>query len=288
MSSSTRSALIFGCGYLGRRVADGWVAEGRPVAALTRSRADALAKAGITPVVGDVLDPAALRALPAADTVVYAVGYDRRAGKSMRDVYVQGLANVLDALARTGPGPTRFVYVSSTSVYGQSDGEEVDELSLTAPTQSSAAVVLDAEALLRDRRPDAIALRFAGIYGPGRLLRKQPLLNGDPFVGDADKWLNLIHVADGVRAVRAAEAHGKRGETYNIADGTPVRRRDFYTRLAELLGAPPAQFEPFPEEATIPHEANRKIDARKARVELGFRPEFPDYKAGLAAAVAGG
>ena len=287
MSSSSRSSLIFGCGYLGRRVADSWVAEGRRVAALTRSRADTLAAAGITPIVGDVLNPASLTALPAADTVLYAVGYDRRAGKPMQDVYVNGLANVLDGLERTPAAPARIIYVSSTSVYGQSDEEEVDELSLTGPTQSSGVVVLEAEKLLRSRRPDAIILRFAGIYGPGRLLRKQPLLNGDPYVGDADKWLNLIQVADGVRAVRAAAAVGRPGETYNIADGTPVRRRAFYTRLAELLGAPPAQFEPLPPEATVPFEANRKVDARKARDELGFRPEFPDYSSGLAASVGG-
>jgi nucleoside-diphosphate-sugar epimerase len=134
--------------------------------------------------------------------------------------------------------------------------------------------------VLRAKLPAAVILRFAGIYGPGRVLRRQALLNGEPLVGDADKWLNLIHVEDGVRAVLAAEERGRAGETYLVADGSPVTRREFYTRSAELLGAPSARFEHKPESA-----ANRRISNRKARVELGFTPEYPSFAEGLAASV---
>src|SRR5215207_4117321 len=95
-SPSELPALVVGCGYLGRRVAARWVAAGRRVAALTRRNADALAALGIEPVVGDVSDPATLRNLPAASTVLYAVGMDRTQGKTMREVYVNGLGHVLD------------------------------------------------------------------------------------------------------------------------------------------------------------------------------------------------
>src|SRR4051794_23967459 len=108
-------ALVIGCGYLGRRVAARWVAAGRRVYALTRCNAAALAAMGLVPVVGDVLDPASLRDLPRAATVLYAVGLDRGSGKTMHDVYVHGLSHVLDTL----PPCDRFVYVSSTGVYGQ-------------------------------------------------------------------------------------------------------------------------------------------------------------------------
>ncbi|MFO0850615.1 MAG: SDR family oxidoreductase [Gemmataceae bacterium] len=277
MSSSPEPALIVGCGYLGRRVAAAWVRDGRPVFALTRGRADELAALGVTPVVGDVTDPASLRALPAVGTVLYAVGMDRTAGKSMRAVYVDGLRNVLDAL----PTPRRFLYVSSTGVYGQTDGTVVDETSPTEPVELSGRVVLEAEQVLRDKLPSAVVLRFAGIYGPGRLLRRQALLNGEPLVGDADKWLNLIHVDDGVRAVRAAE-RAEPGGTYLIADDTPVRRRDFYTHLAKLLGAPEARFEPGPPGGAEP---SRRVSNRKARERLGFVPTYPSYLEGLAASV---
>jgi nucleoside-diphosphate-sugar epimerase len=270
-------ALILGCGYLGRRVAARWVAAGRRVFALTRRNADALAALGVEPVVGDVLDPGSLRKLPRVATVLYAVGMDRSQGRTMHEVYVNGLGHVLDTL----PPPNRFVHVSSTGVYGQTDGGWVDEASSTEPAEESGRVVLEAERLLRARLPAAVVLRFAGIYGPDRLLRRDALLAGKPLAGDAEKWLNLIHVADGVEAVLAAETRAMPGETYNVADDSPVTRREFYTLLAQLLHAPPAAFDHRPE----PASPNRRVSNRKARTRLGWSPAFPGCREGLAPVV---
>src|SRR5262249_40213841 len=146
------------------------------------------------------------------NTVVHAIGLDRNSGQSMRDVYLQGLANVLDAL----PAPEHFLYISSSSVYGQTDGGWVDESSPTEPVEESGKIVLEAERLLRARLPSAIVLRFAGIYGPDRLLRQKSIQAGEVIVGDPEKWLNLIQVADGAAAVLAAQTRGKPGATYNI------------------------------------------------------------------------
>jgi nucleoside-diphosphate-sugar epimerase len=270
-------ALILGCGYLGRRVAARWVAAGRTVAALTRRNADALAAVGIRPLVGDVLDPASLRNLPRASTVLYAVGLDRAAGKTMHEVSVNGLRHVLDTI----PTPDRFVYVSSTGVYAQADGGWVDEESPAEPVEESGRVVLEAERLLRSRLPAAVVLRFAGIYGPDRLLWRRPILRGEPLVGDAQRWLNLVHVSDGADAVLAAEARAAPGELYHVADDVPVSRGDFFLLLARLLRATPA-FEHRPE----PGSANRRVSNRKARERLGWSPRFPSYREGLPAAVA--
>jgi nucleoside-diphosphate-sugar epimerase len=276
MAPPAFDTLVLGCGYLGRRAAQAWLQDGRRVAALTRQRSAELSKDGIVPFPGDVLDPMSLRALPTANTILYAVGMDRSAGRSMREVYVEGLRNVLNAMAHSPDA--KWITVSSTGVYGQIDGSEVDEASTTEPIEESGRVVLEAERLLHAMRPSAMILRFAGIYGPNRLLRRDPILRGEPFVGDAEKWLNLIHVDDGVRAVRAAEAKGVPGRTYLVSDGTPVTRRDYYTRLAEVLNAPPARFEPGP----IKVEPNRRISNRLMIQELGFVPEYPSYLEGLA------
>jgi nucleoside-diphosphate-sugar epimerase len=275
MSPPAIDALIVGCGYLGRRVAARWVAAGMRVAALTRRNAAALAALGVDPIPGDILDPETLRSIPRARTVLYAIGTDRTSGKTMREVYVDGLRHVLGTL----PPPDRFVYVSSTGLYGQTGGEWVDETSPTDPVEESGRVVRDAEGLLRAELPGAIVLRFAGIYGPDRLLRRQAVLAGEPLVGDAEKWLNLIHVEDGADAVLAAADRGVPGETYNVADDEPVSRRAFYTRLAVVLGAPPARFEPKPE----PGAANRQVSNRKLRAALDWQPRFPSYREGLAA-----
>ena len=220
--------LVIGCGYLGRRVAARWRAAGSRVFAATRSRghADEFQRSGLEPVICDVLDHSSLRALPDATVVVYCVGLDRTAGVDMRTVYVDGLANVLTALAgKRNPtaGGGRFVYVSSTGVYAQSDGREVDENAATEPAAESGRVVLDAERLLHQRRPDAIILRFAGIYGPGRLIREKAVRSGEPLSGDPDQWLNLIHVEDGAAAVLAALERGRPGAVYNVCDDRPVR-----------------------------------------------------------------
>ena len=273
--------LIIGCGYLGHRVADLWTTAGRRVLALTRNRSEELQKFGIEPILGDVTDPTTLTVLPAASTVLYAVGLDRTSGKSMSEVYIQGLRNVLDAL----PSFERFIYVSSTSVYGQIDGSIVEESSPTEPFEESGKIVLEAERLLRDRRPGSIILRFAGIYGPGRLLRKQAILKGEPLMGDPEKWLNLIEVRDGARAVLAAEARASSGETFIIADDTPVSRRDFYTHLAKLLNAPVAKFEAGTPGVPISRDTNRRLTNRKAKAGLGWLPEYGSYRDGLAAAI---
>lgn len=263
---------MIGCGYLGMQVASRLRAGGAEVCATTRkpARAERFAALGLTPVPFDVLSPAAL---PEADAVVHAVGFDRASGESMRRVYVQGLANVLAAL----PGRPRFVHVSSTSVYGQRDGGWVDESAATEPADESGRVVLDAERLLRERRPDAVVLRFAGIYGPGRLMRAASLRAGEPVPADPAGWLNLIHVEDGAAIVAAAVAGVEAGSTLNVSDGSPVRRGDFYAELARLLGAPPPRF------VAGGEAADRRIDAGRLRAALGLRAKYEDYRAGLAA-----
>jgi nucleoside-diphosphate-sugar epimerase len=212
---------------------------------------------------------------------LYSVGFDRGAGRSMRAVYVNGLDNVLAAL----PAPGQFLYVSSTGVYGQCHGEEVDETAATEPAEESGRVVLEAEGVLRRRLPAAVVLRFAGIYGPERLPRAQALRAGEPLVGDPEKWLNLIHVEDGAAAVLAADGRGRPGAVYNVADDRPVRRREFYGLLARLLGAPEPRFVPPAPDAPLPaHErADRRVGNRRLRQDLAVELRYPTYREGLAA-----
>jgi nucleoside-diphosphate-sugar epimerase len=275
--------LVIGCGYLGEFVAAEWRDRGE-VFVTTRSpeRAEDF-RNDYTPVVCDVLRPEMLRGLPQAEQVLYAIGYDRTSGASMREVYVQGLANVLDHL----PRPRRLIYVSSTSVYGKKDGSWVDEDSPTEPLENAGRVVLEAERLLRERCPEAIVLRFAGIYGPDRLLRLKAVRAGDPIGGEPDRWLNLIHVFDGVEAVLRAAAKGRAGRVYNVADGYPGTRRLFYTELARLVGAPEPRFVPAaPDQPRPAHDlANRRVRNDRMRRELGVRLRFPSYEEGLSAIV---
>src|SRR5690606_32277786 len=89
-SPVSKTRLILGCGYLGRRVARLWREQGDRVYALTRSaeNAEAFRAEGLEPIVGDILQPESLKALPDCDTLLYAVGFDRTAGRTQRDVSV--------------------------------------------------------------------------------------------------------------------------------------------------------------------------------------------------------
>ncbi|WP_020468407.1 SDR family oxidoreductase [Zavarzinella formosa] len=276
------SALIIGCGYLGRVVARRWIAKGFQISALTRSKPAELAALGITPVIGDVTEPASL-VLPASDHVLYAVGMDRTAGKTMRDVYLTGLANLLERL----PPTKSFIYVSSTSVYGHTNGEWVDEASATQPIEESGKLLLECEHLLHSKKPEAIILRFAGIYGPGRVIRRAAIERDEPLTADPEKWLNLIHVHDGAAIVEDVSDRPQQGEIFNVSDGTPVTRRDFYTQMAILLNAPPARFNPpVPGETTGTHDqTNRRISNKKLRDAYATEFEFPDAESGLRASI---
>src|SRR4051794_34486777 len=97
--------LIFGCGYLGKRVATRWQSAGHNVIVVTRSekRADEFRQQGLSALVSDVTNPASLANLPVADTVLFSVGYDRSqptTAHSIYDVYAGGMQNVVAALAQ--------------------------------------------------------------------------------------------------------------------------------------------------------------------------------------------
>lgn len=280
--------LVVGCGYLGQRVARLWRTAGHAVHCLTRSaeHAEQMRSEGYSPIVGDVTQPDTLRQLPAAQTVLYAVGNDRRAGLPMRSVYVDGLRNVLNSL----PAETeRIVYISSTGVYGSADGKWVNEETNCHPTGESGKVCLKAEQTLSEhllgRR--AVILRLAGIYGPGRLPWQDKLKAGEPIDASGFGYLNLIHVEDAARIVLAAEERANPPCRYLVSDGKPAARSEYYAELARLLGAPPPSFIPPPLDSARAARAaaDKKIDSRRMFADLGVLLLYPDYRAGLKAIV---
>ncbi|MFO0842681.1 MAG: hypothetical protein U0797_09850 [Gemmataceae bacterium] len=83
----------------------------------------------------------------------------------------------------------------------------------------------------------------------------------------------------------AAADRGEAGGVYNVSDGSPVRRRDFYARLAGLLERPAAAVVPPPDPVPASERVNRRVLSRRLRDELGFRPKYPSYVEGLAASL---
>jgi nucleoside-diphosphate-sugar epimerase len=296
--------LVVGCGYLGTRVADRWLAAGSRVFGITRreSRAAELAAHGIEPVVADVTAAPgsaafiadAIRRLPEIDTVFWAVGFDRSAAASHRDVHVGGLSAMLDAFADGRSVRPRVILSSSTGVWGDADGGFVDETTPVHPSREAGRVLVEAESLLRTHPlGPGVSLRFAGLYGPGRLPRIADLQAGRPIPADPDSWLNMIHVDDAARIVcaiadRGASAGGEDSiprPLYVVSDGQPVRRRDWYGRLADLSHSPPPTWDPA---APRIRGADKRVNPAMLFRDFEIALEHPDSLNGIEAILRGG
>lgn len=284
------STLIVGCGFLGRRVARILVDRGERVYGTTRSRDKfaELKRIGIEPVLADLVQESTLADLPAADRVLCSAGYDRASRIPMRRVSVDGFRSLLKQLHEN---TKTIVYASSTGVYGQNDGSTVDENSPTEPARESGALCLEAEAIAREfglvtnRR--VVILRYAGLYGPGRIIRKESLIRGEPIVGDPDRTLNVIHIDDAAAAAIAAFDSAEASGVYLACDDRPVRRFEYYELAARLLGAPAPRFiasQADSRESTR-EESNKRVSNRKLRKELLLELQYPDIGTGLAAAI---
>ncbi len=273
------SLLIVGCGYLGRTLARGAVQDGWTVWGMRRSpsAADAIRKTGAQPIIADIRESPEAKALPNADYTVCALAPAR--GENYERVYVDG-AKALARALRERP-PKRLVWVSSTSVYGHSDGNWIDERTPAYPRADSAKRLLEAEQVILASGLSAIVLRLAGIYGPSRT-RTELLHRASPSIY-ADGYVNQIHVEDAAGMLRLLLERGLAGEIYLGVDDEPVLRREFYPWLAERAGIvypqPPTDL-PAPREASSKRCSNAKIKA------LGYSLIYPGWREGFEAALA--
>ncbi len=284
--------LIFGCGYLGRRVARLWQEHGEIVWAATRhsAKGEALARDGVRPIIADItaIGGAGLAGLPAEiDTVLFAVGYERGSAAAIEEVYVRGLASVLAALPES---VRRLIYISSTGVYGNAGGDFVAEETPCRPSRAGGKASLAAEEVLRASRLGQRSnfLRLAGLYGPGRIPKAETILAGEPIDAAGEGFLNLIHVDDAAAIVLLAEEKAPLPRTYVVSDGRPVVRSEYYAERARLLGAPPPRFVPAEPSSPAAQRAasDKRVSNRRLVSELAPSFLFPSYREGLASIVA--
>lgn len=285
--------LIVGCGYVGLPLGAELVRQGHAVSGLRRSAAAEaeLKRAGITPLLADITQPASLKPLPREfDWVVNCTASGGGDAADYEKIYLEGNRHLLAWLA--GAPVKKFAYTSSTSVFAQNDGSLVTEASPTEPLAPTSRVLVDTEKLLvaaaREQNFPAVILRVAGIYGPGRGYSFKAFLRGEARMeGDGARWLNMIHRDDVVGCLIAALRHGRPGEIYNAADDRPVSQRDFYAWLAAELQQPMPP--PVPADAEAWRRrgvTNKRVSNAKLHAELGYQFQFPDFRAGYAAEVA--
>ncbi|HCK72252.1 MAG TPA: NAD(P)-dependent oxidoreductase [Planctomycetaceae bacterium] len=280
------SRLIIGCGYLGRRIAAHWYESSREVFALTRSTETAtqFSKHGWNPIIGDITKPESVAPLPEVDTVLLSVGFDRHAGYDIHTAFVDGIQNTI---AKLPSNISRLIYISSTGVYSQSNGEWVDEESTCEPQRPGGVACLEAERFLQQSRfsDRLVILRLAGIYGPERIPRMASIQKGEPISSPRHGYINLIHVDDAVQAVAAAGQYKKTPATFVIGDDEPVIRSDYFGFVAKKLNAPSVSFsEPEADSHVVSRAmADKRIRNSRMRMELGIDLKYPTYREGITA-----
>lgn len=275
--------LIFGCGYLGARAAQRWIASGDQVIAITRNpqRVAELESLGLSTIVANITQPETLADLPTAQTVLVAVGMDRSKYSDIRQVYVEGLQNVLDQLSDQ---TEQLIYISSTGVYGDFGGDWVTEEAPTEPVRDGGKACLEAERLIAASRfsKRATILRFAGIYGPGRVPTGALIVSKQWKKLSAKGYLNLIHVNDGARIIELISNQKPAGETYLVSDGNPPLRREYYDHVAKLFGVTEIPWEAaeiLPESSRS--GSNKRIANNKLLERFKIELEHPNFVSGL-------
>lgn len=286
---------IIGCGYLGRRLGGELRRAGHRVRGMTRSEAhaQAVAAAGIDPVIGDVTKPETLaRALADAAIVYHMLGGMRGTADGLRRLHVDGTRNVLAALP---PVARRYIYVSSTAVYGQTDGGWVDETAPTAPSSSLGRLRVEAEALVREANGrnglEAVIIRPSSIYRPAGPLYQQIREGAYRVSSDPAKWMNHIYIDDFLDAMVLAPSRGEAGGAYNLTDDEPHPAGEYFAFIADTMGVPrpPVTFEPPAEGcAVLVRESDKRVRNARIRAHFGWAPKFPSYREGIRDAAARG
>jgi len=284
-------ALIVGCGYVGLPLASELIQQGHRVVGIRRSAPAAadLQAAGVQPLITDVSRPDFTRPEGRFDWVIFTAAAGRDGGvEGYRRLYLQGTRHLLAHLA--AEPPAKYIYTSSTSVYGQQDGSVVRESSATEPATPTAQVLLETEGVLLDAVQSgfpAVILRVAGIYGPerGHLFQKY-LRNEAKIPGQGFRLLNMIHRDDVVGAILAALRSGRVGEIYNVVDQEPVTEVHFFRWMSETLGKWMPPFGPEETEADRRRgSTNKKVSGRRLTMELGYSLKYPTFRQGYTAEI---
>lgn len=283
--------LIVGCGDVARRMIP--LLRGRfRLYALTRTPSSLamLRSLGVTPVRGDLDAPETLDAIAGlAHEVVHLAPPPDRGTRDSRT------AHLIAALAKTSSLPRQLVYISTSGVYGDCNGDFVAETRPPRPSTERARRRADAEQLLRDwgRRSGVrvVILRVPGIYAADRLPIAR-LERGTPALAPAeDAFVNHIHADDLARIVVAALYRGAHGRMYNASDDAPIRMGDYFDLVAEHLGLPrPQRVTRAEAERVVPAQLfsfmgeSRRLTNRRLKGELRLKLRYPTVRHGMDAA----
>ncbi|WP_024461614.1 SDR family oxidoreductase [Marinimicrobium sp. LS-A18] len=272
---NSQKLLIVGCGDLGRRLAERMAPLGYRVTGLRRQPPADTGSLHYQAV--DTADAAAFERVLAEDfdVIVVTMTPSERGDEGYRRAYVQTCEHLMAGLNATGASPRLILYVSSTGVYGQSDGEWVDEQSPTQPSRASGERLLEAEQIIARSGFEHCIVRFSGIYGPGRDRMQTLVRQGRATL--SGRYTNRIHADDcaGVMA-HLIERH-RQGcpieSLYLASDDEPAPMAEVVNWLAMQMKVDQARFAP--DDGGL----GKRCDNRRLRAS-GYEFRYPSYRNG--------
>lgn len=267
------NTLIVGCGYVGTALASQLAGLGHRVVGWRRSSASV---DGATIVHADVATPEGLPAIPTSlEYVFYMVGAVETSDAAYENAYVRGVRNVIQALKKQSASLRRFVFVSSTGVYAQRNGEWVDETSSTTPTRFTGQRLLEGEAIVRSSQLPYTIVRLAGIYGPNRTRIIDSVRDGSAQCPERPAYLNLIHRDDCVGCLRHMITLPNADDVYLGVDHEPTDRGTILRWVAEQLGRPAPPIGPAP-----PREGGNKRCSNARLLNSGYVYQYASFREG--------
>jgi nucleoside-diphosphate-sugar epimerase len=275
--------FCFGLGYSATPLAAQLLGEGWAVSGTTRDeeKKAKLEATGITTHIFTRETPLPKGALDGVTHILCSIAPDD-AGDPMLDMHGDDIA-ALKSLVWAG-------LLSTTGVYGDRDGGEVDEGSELSPTNARAEARVAQDKMWKQYGADhgvaVHVLRLAGIYGPGRNPLTRAKAGHASCIVKPGLVLGRIHLDDIMGAVRASMAKPNPGGTYNVTDDMPVPPQDITTYACELLGIEPPDEVPFENAEMSPlmrefYTDCKRVSNLRLKDELGYTLKFPDYKSGL-------
>ena len=282
--------LIAGCGDIGSKVAKIALQRGFAVTAFARSGERAAALLDVVLVTGSLDDPDNLPKLPTKGAdVIYLIPPP---GGGIKDTRVSAfLQNI-----KSGDEPSRIVYISTTSVYGDCGDDLVDETREVNPANHTAKRRCDAEEQFRiwcsAHSTTFIILRVSGIYGPGRI-PLQRIQNREPLLDAAlSGYTNRIHSEDLAEICLAALARGDDGDIFNVSDNEISKMNDYFNLITDLMGIERLPEVGLDEARKVMSPLmfgymteSRRIDSSKLRSKLGIKLKYPTLQEGLKASL---
>jgi nucleoside-diphosphate-sugar epimerase len=282
---SAPSVVIAGCGDVGSRLASQLLAAGWEVHGLRRNVARL--PEGVIGIAGDLFNKECPDTWPigGVDYLVYCAAATDHDEAGYRKAYVQGLQHVLEWLGDYGQEPKHIVFVSSSSVYGQQNGEWVDETSPTQAVGYSGQVMLEAEQVAFDSGIPATTVRLTGIYGPGREWLLSQVRQGYRVAVEPPLYGNRIHVDDAAGLLAYLLLHVEQGgaleKVYIGVDNAPAPLAEVVDWLRGYLGVTE-----WAEDASVRRAGSKQCSNARAKA-LGWSPTYPSYREGYAAILKG-